>query len=259
MKDQYAGDVGDFIKLGLLRALFEGRQLAVNWFLTPDDPATRDGRHVEYLAQENEEIWRNKDPDLYDFFRSMVKSGARSVIEMQKFMYGEGREFYYSPIERASARSVWFASFVHWLTISDCLFVDPDNGISGTAVAPSIKSISVDEVEYLLGTVKTLMIYHHQTRAKGGHLDEIERLGRTLAPDYTYRAACAIRAGRYSPRVFFIIAPDRVIWERAEEFCRKWAGLVTFHRITEPPDNLGLTPGAPAWQRVDELERRGLL
>ena len=32
MQDRYAGDVGDFVKLGLLCAFYPGRQLGVTWY-----------------------------------------------------------------------------------------------------------------------------------------------------------------------------------------------------------------------------------
>ena len=38
MQDRYAGDIGDFIKLGLLRALAgSDLNLYINWYLTPDE------------------------------------------------------------------------------------------------------------------------------------------------------------------------------------------------------------------------------
>ena len=37
MQDRYAGDIGDYGKLGLLRSLSRtGLRIGVNWYLTPD-------------------------------------------------------------------------------------------------------------------------------------------------------------------------------------------------------------------------------
>ena len=53
MQDRYTGDLGDFSKLGILRALeMAGLSIGVNWYLTPDENHNGDGRHVKYLNQE---------------------------------------------------------------------------------------------------------------------------------------------------------------------------------------------------------------
>ena len=53
MQDRYTGDLGDFSKLGILRALkTAGLSIGVNWYLTPDENHNGDGRHVKYLYQE---------------------------------------------------------------------------------------------------------------------------------------------------------------------------------------------------------------
>jgi len=46
MQDRYAGDVGDFVKLGLLRAISPGRKLGVAWYRYPDEAHNGDGRHT---------------------------------------------------------------------------------------------------------------------------------------------------------------------------------------------------------------------
>ena len=37
MQDRYVGDIGDYAKYSLLRALSRGRKLAVSWYLFPDE------------------------------------------------------------------------------------------------------------------------------------------------------------------------------------------------------------------------------
>ena len=54
MQDRYAGDLGDFLKLGLLRYLVaatDGRpalRLGVVWYRVPDEAHNADGKHVAY-------------------------------------------------------------------------------------------------------------------------------------------------------------------------------------------------------------------
>jgi hypothetical protein len=46
MQDRYAGDIGDFVKLAILRALAPGWHLGVAWWLYPDESHNGDGRHI---------------------------------------------------------------------------------------------------------------------------------------------------------------------------------------------------------------------
>ena len=50
MKNQYFGDIHDYRKYGLLRAIIEGGELKllVAWMLTPDDEGA-DGNIIGYL------------------------------------------------------------------------------------------------------------------------------------------------------------------------------------------------------------------
>lgn len=64
MQNRYTGDIGDFAKYGLLRALSRGRQLGVAWYLYPDEAHTADGKHIQYL--DNPGKWRTLDPVLFD-------------------------------------------------------------------------------------------------------------------------------------------------------------------------------------------------
>ena len=57
MQDRYAGDLGDFLKLGLLRWLvapsFDAppHRLGVVWYLAPDESHNADGKHIAYWAR----------------------------------------------------------------------------------------------------------------------------------------------------------------------------------------------------------------
>jgi hypothetical protein len=51
VKDQYVGDVDDYLKYALSRALTNrSERLVVVWMLTPSDERT-DGRRLSYLGQ----------------------------------------------------------------------------------------------------------------------------------------------------------------------------------------------------------------
>lgn len=60
MQNRYAGDVGDLMKLGLLRHLARpasaggaGATIAFNWYLAPDEAHKADGKHIAYQRPDN--------------------------------------------------------------------------------------------------------------------------------------------------------------------------------------------------------------
>src|ERR1700679_3106024 len=71
MKDQYFGDVNDFRKYLLLRALVIPNRLrpGVCWMLTPADGRT-DGNFLAYLRKP--EPHRRHDPELFDWLEQVV-------------------------------------------------------------------------------------------------------------------------------------------------------------------------------------------
>ncbi len=80
MKNQYFGDVNDYLKYGLLRCIREatGLRLGVCWMLTPDDGRT-DGEFRGYLEQPKS--WSQFDPDLYDRLQDLRKPGATRTVQ----------------------------------------------------------------------------------------------------------------------------------------------------------------------------------
>ena len=84
MRDCYVGDIGDFAKYGLLRAIGKGKRLGVAWYLCGDPEVnnTGDGRHTAYLQRPDE--WRHLDPDLFDSLKNVIDEKRRSVAEIEK-------------------------------------------------------------------------------------------------------------------------------------------------------------------------------
>ena len=76
VKDQYFGDVNDYRKYGLLRALgHAGFQTLVVWMLTPNDRRS-DGLFTDYLDKPSH--WKRYDEELYDALHDWVK--VRGII-----------------------------------------------------------------------------------------------------------------------------------------------------------------------------------
>jgi hypothetical protein len=81
MQSRYVGDIGDYLKLGILRALSPGYHLGVAWWLFPDETHNKDGRHIGYLNRPQQ--WRHFDPDLFDALRRIVLSTQRNVHTLE--------------------------------------------------------------------------------------------------------------------------------------------------------------------------------
>jgi hypothetical protein len=77
MKEQYVGDLNDYRKYALLRALAAGgeNRIAVAWMLTPPDDRN-DGNKRAYLDQP--EKHRRFDPDLFDLWSAPRPWGTGS-------------------------------------------------------------------------------------------------------------------------------------------------------------------------------------
>lgn len=226
MQDRYAGDIGDYVKLALLRALSTRRQLGIAWYIYPDEKHNADGRHIAYLS--DPVTWRHLDPSLFDLLEEVVRSG-RSVAALKlaftpKTLFAD--EILPSGLkvsEREDARKHWFHNTVDHLTGCDLVFADPDNGLVADELwrwrASSFgKQMPLSEAR-VLAADRCAVVYHHNSRFKGGHDAEVNHWMEAVG-----MPAIAVRATAYSCRTFFILNPDQEIRERAEEFCQRWAG-----------------------------------
>lgn len=81
MQDRYAADIGDYVKLAILRRLGIGHQLDVLWWLYPDEAHNADGKHISYLAMP--ELWRRRDPGLFDALKVIVEENRRNVAALE--------------------------------------------------------------------------------------------------------------------------------------------------------------------------------
>jgi hypothetical protein len=164
MKDQYAADVNDYRKYGILRAL--GMPTAVNWMLTAADGRS-DGRHTAYAEQP--ERFRSHDPDLFDALAALLAGGSRSVAEIERRVLIPSAR-YFAPIvpDRAPAREAWFGEALEHAAGSHLLFFDPDNGMEVASTRKghrgSSKFLYWDEVTRAFQRGHSLLVYQHFPR-----------------------------------------------------------------------------------------------
>ncbi len=226
MQNRYAGDIGDYIKLALLRQLSIGKNLGIAWYLYPDEGHNADGRHINYLS--DPEKWRHLDADLFNSLAKVV-SGKRSVARLQSTGAIEATQVCSNPIlmdvtanERSSVRAKWFTQNLDILRDCDLVFADPDNGVIDDGAHRRKqktfgKQMPLSEV-LTIAEGRSAVIYHHNTRFKGGHDKEVDHWLAQLGQN-----ALAVRANAYSCRTFFIVNPDEVMSARVFKFCQRWA------------------------------------
>ena len=89
MQDRYAGDLGDYMKFGLLRwlvppDLLYSLRLGVVWYRTLDKGHNTDGKHIAYLQPGHRASARLHplDPDLYQRLAGVVASGRRNTAAL---------------------------------------------------------------------------------------------------------------------------------------------------------------------------------
>jgi hypothetical protein len=191
MQNRYTGDIGDFGKLGLLRALCGQNNssrlsLGVVWYLVKNESHNEDGKYINYLLDlDDSKQLRCCDSELYDVLRSRlvandaVLSERRDVatIESAGILPNETRYFNdaidYNGIfnwkERRTIRHKWLNSALSETAGTDMVFLDPDNGIESRSVSRTAgkgpKFAFWDEIEAFARRNQTLVVYHHLSRS----------------------------------------------------------------------------------------------
>ena len=172
MQDRYTCDLGDFSKLGILRALQNvGLSIGVNWYLTPDENHNGDGRHVKYLKQEE---YKACDEVLWLELKNIVESNHRKAcyLENERILhasfYSERLDFTgKAKTERESSRGVWHNKALATLAGNDVICVDPDNGLivpSAVGKPKENKYVMYDELADYYAQKASVIYYQHKAR-----------------------------------------------------------------------------------------------
>ncbi len=225
MQDRYAGDVGDFGKLALLRALTPGRRLGIGWY-RPDalGEANNDGRHLGYL--ERPKRFRHLDPEVFDGLSALARAiqqgrTSRSVASLEELLLLPQDTLFHRQLCPAVAvdRRAWAAEMRRTLDGADLVFLDPDNGLEGLELTP--KSVALAELGELKRPGRALLLYHHQTRMRGGADVEAPHVAGRLR-DAGFSTIDAVRLRPYSSRFYFLVDGDAVLRERLAAFAAQW-------------------------------------
>jgi hypothetical protein len=232
MKDQYAGDINDYLKYALLRALAaaHGGTLQVCWMRTAGDGRS-DGARLAYLREP--ERFRALDPPVFDALGEMIERGRRSVRAVQDAAVLPSARFHGALLsDELAARVAHFERILGCLGTDDLVFFDPDNGLQVRSVRLGrrncCKYLYWDELEQALGRQRSAVVYQHFPRRPRGEFTQ------ALLGELTER-----HPGR---RAFAICSP----WV-AYLVCAPPAQARAFHRAAtrvaaRAPTHLTLTP-----------------
>lgn len=216
MQNRYAGDIGDFSKLGILRALCSrGLSIGVNWYLVPDETHNGDGCHVGYLEKER---FRTCDETLWLSLKQIVQSGRRNVQALQEESILPAK--YYSVMldlsgktkaERRGCREAWHRDALDLLSGADVICADPDNGLIVPSAAETVregKYILPEELADWYRQGASVIYYQHKARRPDSfYISQQKKLLSDIGVDDTL--GLALKFVTASQRYYFFIMQPR--------------------------------------------------
>lgn len=209
MQNRYTGDIGDFAKLGLLRALRSaGLTIGVNWYLVPDESHNDDGRYTKYptLRKCDEELWDQLNAIVDSDQRKVSKLETASILEAG--FYSQTLDFSQkNKSERNAIRNNWHASALDHLKNLDVVFVDPDNGLlvpSALGSAKENKFVTTNELAAYYQQRSTVIYYQHKARRPNTFYTD-QHLTLLRRPEFQAATGFGLIFNKTSKRYFFFL------------------------------------------------------
>ena len=251
MQDRYTGDIGDFGKYGLLKALCgHDLSLGVIWYLVPDEDRPGDGSHIRYLdpTPNNLRKFEACDPALYRALGEIVRDGERKVRSIrERTVLPPGTVFYEEPLsfagmpgigprataERLEHRDRWVRGALEATWGCDVVFVDPDNGLKPGATRRhhklGPKYVYFEELVPYVRRGQSLVIYHHLHYGATREIQVRERLSQING---RLNASFALLYRPGTGRAFFVVpseAHQDTLFERAKRLANDPCWSRHFH------------------------------
>jgi hypothetical protein len=234
MKNQYFGDINDYRKYGLLRALHSNgdSSLLVAWMLTPDDGGP-DGRFRSYLHDPNN--WARYDPDLFAGLAALLASAPQPSVSLIEGSELLRRAAYHSALvpDGREERHGWRSDLMRAASDVDLVFVDPDNGIEVPSKPVghkgSSKYVTWLEIEGLWHSGCSILIYQHFRRERRDSFAE-----RMVSELRDHTGAPYVEALR-TPHVLFLVAAqarhETRLRDAMSAIPRRWNGQIEAMRL----------------------------
>ena len=175
MQDRFVGDIGDFGKYSLLRALtgiypalpeHKRLSLGVVWYVpdlaTEQNTKSTHGLKVSYLKQQKS--YRVCDAFLFDSLKNLVDESERSIRSIEDSgILGNSTQFYGDRVpEEPRAREEWASRAQRIMSEQSIVFLDPDTGlIPARRRNASTGHVYQQEIKMFLTTDQTIIVYQH--------------------------------------------------------------------------------------------------
>lgn len=238
MQNKYAGDIGDYGKLGLLRKLrAAGFTIGVNWYLTPDEQ-NGDGRYTTYPK------YRLCDEALYVELEKIVAENRRNVTTLETDAILSA-VFFSKPLQyaaeqtktaRAAFRQAWHEEALRRLNGVDIVFLDPDNGLlvpSAEGTRRDNKYVTAGELADYYRQGATVVYYQHKAR-RGDDFYRKQLEDLLCGGLFPGAAGLGLKASPLSPRYyFFLIRPEHraAVSAAVEELLESEWGREVFSKV----------------------------
>ncbi len=237
MKNQYFGDINDFLKYGLLRCFANvGLRVGVCWMMTGDDRRS-DGRKIEYLS--TPERWRPHDPTLFDCLAGAIRTEARNVRYLERSGILTNASFCSARVpDREPSRKLWLTKALGKLRGVDLLFFDPDNGIEVQSMPSgktgSCKYLYWDEIQRAWAQGSSLLIFQHFPR------QEREQYISRLASELARRVSGGKVIPLVTSNVVYLLACQPAHEMKAgialDEIATRWRGQIRGRKLHATAD-----------------------
>lgn len=242
MKDQYVGDINDYRKYALLRALALGgaNRIGVCWMLTPSDGGM-DGGKLAYLQQPDRH--RPVDPELFDILAHAASAPERHRLATIEDSGAIPGALYHNDLlpDELAGRHAFMGRCAYAFRDADLIFFDPDNGVEVPSLPKGRKNSSkylyLDEVAAFYASGKSLLIYQHFPR-----VERAEFLARCAERLRVAAPGASLWAFTTAHVVFLLLlhpaSPAR-LHSAADAACERWAPEFISGRF------LGIEPATP--------------
>jgi hypothetical protein len=237
MKNQYFGDINDYRKYGILRALQAGSglPLAVCWMLTPDDGGP-DGRKVDYLQDPNR--WRGLDPEVYDALAAALREERRTIEVAEQSFLSSAISHPDILSHGSEERDGYFSDLLGRTSASSLVFFDPDNGIEVKSKPfgkqGAEKFLYWAELRRVYEAGHSCLVYQHYPRLPR------DQYTRDRARDLGNRLGAPWVATLSTSHVLFLLAPQaethgRPLTQGLHRVGKAWGDEVDI-LVHSPPD-----------------------
>jgi len=218
MRDQYAGDVSDLLKLTFLRMLAgDDKTLGVAWYYNTGRAGPADGRHREYC---NEPKWKSFDLAAWNALRELPE---RSIEALEKLpIWPLNTCFHRVPVPSRRGRYSWAAEMKGTLQKPSIIFLDPDNGV-GALNKVSKRHATSDEVKAMRRSGRAVAMIKFPAREN--YCTQLEAFHNLLGAQTGAVSIVTVRTcvwlGQPRSRWFTIVDADHASVERVKQFAAK--------------------------------------